>query len=703
VKRGRDNLRRKEIKNVKMALKCRIVLGEVRAPNGSPSGLYTSLVNRFGESKAMELYALTETPEYNDALTLEVDKNGEMFQENFLRFVYMQDTPLEVRSEATDLFHKVPQEDLKKLQGLYVGGVFQPNQNNLRETGIFSEDEILEIVYSSEKRDKLKSLVETTEELPSVATVEDFRAEKSHYNGIGIKPLQNPLQVKEDIVRRLSGVRRSDIDDAIEALPYPDFIQQYKTDSGFKASFLKSLGNSFVVAIQHDPISTVEELMNVVDVTQLDGILETTIRITELDDIDLVIEEFEALTVDLNKAGIDMKFDEGLLYEGGHTIESMKEFTAALQRFVSYPSMESTITFASALDNFRDRPEDKVILDFNNPKVNPDTIRYFDTNKDEIQAFEQDSLIKHKEGVYQKIDNKYGLDQLYEYLYTQVLAAPDIVGLDNIPSSEGNLDILREELNKDVIKQDIEAYVMSKPRALPFAGTEVQQTVAIYKMFYGAPFDMVSTVEVVEPVDNEAYLKGPFMAEFKFYQIFANKEDAEFFDMFTVDHKGIRLVHDNQFSIDNVMVKVPMGLKKDLLNYSRLSKYLDLGQSSQGVESLEHDRLKAQQNPHTVPETKKDYQISEQGEIITEETKDFIRVRDRVYERALSHGDKSIYKELPTNGILFRQTNIQKPMTGKSPNYLKSFVATKANTVTYKANLTQKELAEINQKHFECE
>jgi len=113
-----------------MALNCRIDNGNVYAPNGELSVLYNKLESRFGEGKALELYSLTETLEYKDMLSLDVDRNGEMEEDNFLRFALESEQPTLNVSNTIDFLQRFQPEQINRLDSLYVQGVFQPTYNN---------------------------------------------------------------------------------------------------------------------------------------------------------------------------------------------------------------------------------------------------------------------------------------------------------------------------------------------------------------------------------------------------------------------------------------------------------------------------------------------------------------------------------------------------------------------------------------------
>lgn len=627
-----------------MALKCRIVDSKVVAPNGKISKLYLDLEDKFGEDRAFEFYALTETSEYKDALGLDVDSNGEMTVDNFLRFSLLSEREAPMTKEVTEFLQKFSEEEITKLQSLYNQGIFNPTQKSLNETGLFSQDEIVEILYSFDKRQNLKNFIESFEGA-DVSTVKDFRVEQQDYNSIGMKPLKNPEEIQKDVLRRLNGTSLEELDVVVETLPYPSIVQAYKNDESFRETLRQLVYNSNVIVIERDPRNTIERLYNTMDVESIGDLSLTVRRISDLNDKDLIIEEFEVIVNELIVTGVEIDFDEASLR--GKTVEQLKNFAKTLQSFVDSPTVETTNAFAAMVDEFSEKKETEVVTMLNN-NIEGNKLRFFDSNKNEVEAFEENSLIKYTENVYQKVNNSYSVDQLYDFLYQKIITSynPSL-----IPSAENSVEKLLDPINKEAVLADIKNMVRENTKYLPFSDVETQEKITIYKMFYGAPLQNSSTKGIAQPVEDQQYLEGQFLSDFNRDRLIEKEANSEiynnFYKHFIVDHKGIRLNYQNEFSIASVLANVPEGLKDSLVKYAQISKYLDLGQDVSQIDQVYADRLKAQQYPESVKRLEGDYQIASTDEIISEETEQFVNVRGDVYEKVLSFKDKSLYKKLP--------------------------------------------------------
>jgi len=154
--------------------------------------------------------------------------------------------------------------------------------------------------------------------------------------------------------------------------------------------------------------------------------------------------------------------------------------------------------------------------------------------------------------------------------------------------------------------------------------------------------------------------------------------------------------------MDRVLNNIPSDISTNLLNYSLLSNSLDLGIEQQIDPSVE-DRLNAQQNPHLLPIFEGDYQIVSADEIIAPNEEQFFTIRGNSYEKTISYGNRALYKQLPQSNGIFKSTQIEKPLTDKTAEFVKEFTPTKENTTTNKKYLNKEELNSINEKYFECE
>ena len=696
-----------------MALSCRIVNGIVEAPNGKASKLFKGLSEQFDKDKALELYALTETLEYKDALFLDVDSNGEMYPNNFLKFIYRGEIQKDYSFELIDFQHKISQENLSKLNLLFKNGIFSPTYDNLTSTEIFTEDEIYEIIYSQEKQQNLKEFIENLEVSGDISTVEDFIKTENVYNNVGLNKISDPEVVKKEVLTILSDANNTtEVDTIMNSLPYQSIVNKYNSDPVFKSNLVRAALNSKKVPVQKDAQQTLDTLLNTLDMNLIDEAEYSTLRIETLQDKNLILEEFDNLQDNLINAGVEVQIEE---YElSTKTIPEIKSFVASLQNLISNPNLKSTEEFAQALDIFTQKPSTELI-DTSGIKGNTTNLVSIDSKQNEIVNFEEKSIIKVSDNLYFKIKDNYNLDQLYDALYSKVVSNPSIIpnsALESVIEDGGlSTEMLKSEVNKEFILEDIKEYVQSKTDTLPEADMETKEKIILYKTFYEFSVNYPSSNISYNKVSDQNYLENNFVSDFNKERLKNKRDNTELYNYFykfiKVDHKGIRPINSSPYTENYIKVgleKLPENLKNNLIDYASLSKFFNLELSPENSDITVEDRIKVQQNPYLAPRVNGNYQVVDSGEILTNtETEQFIRIEDTVYERVLNYNNTALYKSLPKGNDIFKSTNTDKPITNKTVEFLRENQIKTDYNVGKSSYISAKELEEINKENFDCQ
>ena len=673
-----------------MSINCRIdVDGKVSAPNGKPSLLYKNLEERFGKDKALELYSISETVEYKDALFLDVDSNGEMTSSNFLKFVYEANQNKDYTFETLDLQHRNTPQELQKLKRVFEQGIFSPTYSNLKSTGIFTEDEIVEIMYSQEKQQNLKAFVEGLETQENVSPVENFKEYSETYNDIGIKSVKDPSLVKEDVLTILSEANTvSEVQKLINDLPYQGIIDRFNSDEVFRRDLTKLALDSHIIPVEQDNTKLVDTLINTVDVSQLDEVEASTNRIQEMQDKDLIIEEYDSLQDSLINAGLDLQIEEYDL--STKSLQELKDFSNTLNTFVTEMNFSNTVKLAETIENFVPQQNQKLVLlpNYNRPTS---TLRYLDTKKSEIDNFNDKSLVKISDNVYQKVKNTYDLDILYQTLLKK----------SERDGSELTIDELRD-------------MVQEKADTLPKSDMETKEKIIIYKMLYNIPINYPSNKVSSNSVSDVDYISNQFVSDFNKERLKNKKENTpaynNFYRFFTVDHKGIRPVNNSVYTQDfirtgmtNEIEGISAKLKTDLIDYMKLSKYPGSFPIIENIDIVDSSRIMAQQDPYSVPKAEGNYQIVSETEILAySDGRQFLRVEDQVYEKVLEYDDIQLYKALPKGDSVLKSTNTEKPVSDKTVDYLREYKKEVDRNIITNKYLSAQKLEEFNEKYFDC-
>lgn len=134
-------------------------------------------------------------------------------------------------------------------------------------------------------------------------------------------------------------------------------------------------------------------------------------------------------------------------------------------------------------------------------------------------------------------------------------------------------------------------------------------------------------------------------------------------DMFSMDWRGITLTNPNQSEL--ALESVPSNLRDDLIEYSKLSKYLNFNVESEaviGLDEVQVERDHVLNNPQNLPEYKGNYTELQNGEgiLVRNGQGQFIKVNGVVFEEVDEQGNLVFYKPLPQVGSLM-EIDIEKP------------------------------------------
>ena len=621
-----------------MSINCRINNGTVEAQNGMASVLYKSLEKKFGSNQAMDYYALTESDYYLEDTTGERDINGEMSFSDFMTFVTKRESEKDFSQETLDL--QLITDDFSNIDKLYDSGIFNPSERNLKASGLFTADEIENIIYSKERQENLRIFLDNLNLDENITPITEYKVKSNETNSIGIRPLLNPEDVRKE--------SQSDLQE----------IQIIRPEN-----------------------QTFETIMNTLDVAQLSEVENAAYRISRFANRELIIEEFDNLQDSFIDAGLDIPISDIEL--NNKSTEWLQNFANETLKFSQDISEESAKEFATFLDSVIQRPEISVE---SLETTKPATFRKYESLENEVTDFNEKSFIKHSEGLYQSVKTDYSLNELYEGLYNKVKNDNTLIPI-NLSQAE-----ISDEINKEEVLEDIKSYILSNIDTLPQTDTETAEKIIAIKILTKAPIKNTENYKV--PTGNVA---EDFVSEFNKERLDHKRRNTptynRFYKFLKVDHMGIRPIDQGDFTKLHITKNVPSNMKERLTNYFSQNKNttFDMSEETPPIENIE--RVVALNNPFSIDKITSDYSIESENEIVTMEDSEFVRVRDEVYEKVMSNGENNLYKKV---------TDIIRPITNKKPSFLNTFNKTQENTIEYKKYLTKQDLEEINNKHFNC-
>lgn len=685
-----------------MSLSCRIKNGQVFAPNNSLSILYQSLEDTYGKEDALKRYALTETDNYKDSL-VELDVNGEMTLESFNKFSYKESDTL-FPQETLDFQLRSGSEGLNKLKStLIINGLPIITEETLKATNLFTLDEINYILNNSQTQKNLEDFLQTAESNSTEVLEDNYLVLSSSYNSLGIKPYLNPTKVKEEVLSILSqATQPSEVTELISTIEYPSIIDNYKNNQVFRNKIIEDALNHKEVEQNYDEDEIQKTILNTLDVSTLDSISTISKRVLEVNDKDILDQEFLNLLDVLKSSGLDIKNDTFTVVN--LSVDKIKKMSTYLFTFSQKPSEENVSKLNTLTELFN--LADTKLINISNIDSKVNNLVYRNSTKSEVELFEE-GLIKHGENVYQKIDDKYSTDQLYEILYGKLLNQEILL---STPSVDNQAQLL-EPLNKEVVIKDIKEAVQEKTKDLGQGYISILEKIAIYKTYYNAP-NIKKQSTAANPVVNEEYLTTDFVSDFSKIINDNKSKDTNlyksFLQFFKVSKKGVSLQDSSKYvqeHIKNIDMLEPQ-LKNDLVNYSFLSKSLDLGfeQSiNPSLSKTDIQRLEVVQNPETLEKYKGNSRdLTETDIIVKDSTSPFLNIKGRVYEKTMQLEENSVYSVLPIANKIYNQTDVSRPLPNLSTEDLIDHLSNEDVNIEANNIIGNLELEEINKNYFQC-
>lgn len=150
-----------------------------------------------------------------------------------------------------------------------------------------------------------------------------------------------------------------------------------------------------------------------------------------------------------------------------------------------------------------------------------------------------------------------------------------------------------------------------------------------------------------------------FLAE---YKASAQKKNSKlfrnFYSNFEINEKGIKIVKTDAISLRNIKIYADENLKQ----YSLISRQMpDLIEAEQ---SISNPRVEAINNPQKVKESKENlFKLNDQEIILRNETEDFVKIGNDIYESVAKQGNLNHYVKLEKNKSDYYAVEVKAPQT----------------------------------------
>lgn len=651
----------------------------------------------------------------------------------------------------------------------YKKGIFSIEKDSLTESNLYNKLEVMNILSNPSIQNNIKDLVERIEiEYLSDNSTNINNLISTHYFnddillfdtnqtiGIGKFKALNPSIVDKTVASKLAGVTNRNIfNKLVNEIPYDSIIERYKNDSNFADNFYNKYSTLKVVPTMVETSQEVVLKQNPDNLSLLKEVLLTDIDNKDLqDNLDLlervddtiwennpnpvkeVLKEIEKNLIPFNIdiVGLNELYDTKSRQEIMEFLIEVENFTNLIND--SFTSVDNLERFSNLKDSFFDvvssRQVDYLKVSINNQDRVLVNIKPISS---ELELFNKSSLIKTGEDLYHKVNVMDSLESVYDVLYDVMINDTNILPKEayypTAFNSDNNLNLgkLKDIKNRDLILSDIKRYVQKQmnftKEVVNSTDMESLEKLTLYKILFKHPINSTDSINkevtfnnVLNFNGNRGYLTGNFVNDF-YQELLTNKADnsnlyREVFTNFNIDETGIYLNNNDVQTKQELKLLIPNNkLFNDLKQYALISKnknLLDLFEYQQNASEnfikKDLDVIFYSNNPEQLPLYKGNFTKDNGLLILQNGIKDFIRVKEGVYEKFEQKGNLTFYKVVPLNtDVNYFNYDVKstKDININLDKYLKNINTDNSNFVEMDNLYTKNELLIINKEIDEC-
>lgn len=673
------------------------------------------------------------------------DKNGEAKIENVLEFLKKQAKPQEVepltpqeKITVTNILRTKQissQELASELNRIFADGKF--NKEVLNNSSIFSRAEALSIQQSEEYTKNLRELSEKEIDVEdTVDYPQEFLVLDGTVNKYGLYSTQNPLTVEEAVKEQVADTENyEEFANKFNQLGYPDLVNKFNEDPEFaftmysKYAQLKkmpSLNSELQPNQTPNKVTEVENSLDIskMNISDINYLLDVSPEVWNESETQIV-KGLNEISQKAEVAGLDLSDLPDTYYT--KTQEEIENFLRSITTLKEDVSEETLDTFLESYrDFFNIEAQDAQAIEEVSVNHRDKALEKIDDRGlSEYTLFEQEGLLKVAEQTYQRVE-KVSLDNLYEMVYAEAVTNDNRVMPNTayFNSPRPNNQKLQDPQSKEEILNNMRIFIENNVSLLNLDtdsyDSSVAQQMLLYKYFFEAPITVETTTQVedaiqeIENFDGDSFhLSSAFHTEFQANKLREKRRNSadyqNFYRHFTVDQNGLKLIEDNRITIQQLKENIPENIREDFKNYGAVSRNPSIKRIVKDTEkrpyfnSLAAQRNFYQNNVEALTPFRGDYQNIGEGRIATTEySQPFIRIGNKLYEKANSKSGTSFYGQIATNNSNFNLIQEQGIINKFGEQEIKSYIRSQENVERNSNFYTKEELEEINQKHFNC-
>lgn len=549
-------------------------------------------------------------------------------------------------------------DDVKNtfIDAFNVNGEFGINIDQLRNSGLFSDSDILEM-NNADNINSLKQLYyklnNTDESFSGVAS--DFILQESMFSKV------NPDEFLQNVYDNYTGVQsakevleranQNSDENIIEnpsmastiynAVKDKQSLVQYETDEYEGAVVRKTVNNSRTRLEQSFDLD--QNFNPFLD--QLEFIREDLSEEDFVYDLPLVSRYILNLEKQASDLGIDIKGMAEAV--GDKTYPEVIDFLDSLYNFILDSQNSDSISLIESMDLFSQEHTNFFEVEpiFKNTvtdKIKSNGVYlHLETNRSEEDLFNSNSLIRKANNVYQKINDNNTLDNLYEYMYLNPTLLP-----------AGTLSVPVREINRDLLLEDIDKYVSAEANKYM---TETSDIESLKKMTAYKILNNIRTVEEEKTYNGLDKLDAnKFLTDFNREML----KNPIVEDLFYFSNRGLEAKQViGEYTAQQLKNELSESMFDKLVLYSKLSgnESLDYMTNFNNDISSENLRDYYANNLRQLSAFSGNYYFNN-GYMVAQTSDPFIKFKNTLYENVAPN----VYAEVETDNR-YSNFDLQKP------------------------------------------
>lgn len=576
-------------------------------------------------------------------------------------------------------------------------GIFLVSPQKLVASGLYNEYEAEQLQKNIDLQKEVKSSIEALKNTDDLILLEqDFDSVEieNEFNSFGKLNNLNPYVVKKEIQNALAATTQNEFDEAIGDLPFPNFQKTVNKEELFKEMQAYKKAE---MLIEVDGVIKASNNSNTE--TVIPQVAQDLSGTKVLSDIkDFMSQNLNILKAMKEQSATLLRGIESRLIEQGYDVIGLASKAPSIQMLEYFNSVvnlsedasqESLNEYVRVYDDYfaKDLSPQKGFI-----KTSQDDRNFVKLNSElkEEEVYNQQGLIKQKEGVYIRVNPKSS-----EELYPILLTYPE-----KIPSGITTEEQLRK-------------FVQSQSNNDEVTNPETAEVINLFKMYYGIPLEQIVAKEDVTEFNqkqaqftgNINYLTTDFVGDFYRKGLKEQAKESklwkDFYSNFKVTEKGLELVNDDPITLDSIKPYV----SEDLKNYSLISKSMPNLNSEEVefVDSKNSRRDLISNYPSTLEKFDGNISILDNDNLVTKNSnKEFIKLNNDLFENVASIGNLTLYTKLDIstgNTLVF---NVQAPI---SKYFLEDYLYLDSQPeffVKAKNYLSKEEKDSLSNDEFEC-